>query len=76
MVSNDISKKCISSKIRGGLNMIVLDTVSIIFDAILFLITAFFMRGMKWSREEDRSSIVGFGFMMATCVLNVIAIIW
>ena len=46
-----------------------------IFDIILFLILAFFMRSLNYSDKKDRGAIYGFAWMMVVVLMNV-ACIW
>lgn len=46
-----------------------------IFDIILLLMLAFFMRSLNYSDKKDRGAIYGFAWMMVVVLMNV-ACIW
>lgn len=55
--------------------MNTLKTVAIVLDIIFLLIIAFFSKNLKWHNEKDRASIVGFGMMIFTYILNIVCIL-
>lgn len=46
-----------------------------IFDIILFLMLAFFMRSLNYADKKDHGAIYGFAWMMVVVLMNV-ACIW
>lgn len=55
--------------------MNTLKTVVIVFDVLFLLIIAFFAKDLIWQNKKDRASIVGFGMMILTYILNIIYIL-
>lgn len=55
--------------------MNILKTVAIVLDILFLLIIAFFAKNLKWHNEKDRASIVGFGMMIFTYILNIICVL-
>ncbi len=52
--------------------MAVLIPFTIILNIIFLGILAFFTKDLHWGTEKDRVSIIGFGFMIGTIILNII----
>lgn len=55
--------------------MNTLETVTIMLNLLFLLIIAFFAKNLRWRNEKDRSSIIGFGMMILTYVLNIVCIL-
>lgn len=55
--------------------MQALKIITTIFNILFTLIIVFFSRGLIWSKEDDRFSIVGFGSMMVLYITNIF-LIW
>lgn len=55
--------------------MDALKTVVIVFDVLFLLIIVFFSKDLKWQNRKDRASIVGFGMMILTYILNIACIL-
>ena len=49
----------------------VIRFIAIISDVLMFICFAYFMSGLRWSRESDRPSVVGFCWMMASIVISI-----
>lgn len=41
-------------------------------DIALFVCVGYFAQGLKWSKEEDRPSIIGFMWMLITIAASVV----
>lgn len=52
--------------------MAVLIPFSIILNIIFLGILAFFTKDLRWGTEKDRVSIIGFGFMIGTILLDIL----
>lgn len=53
----------------------MMKNITIILNVIMFVILVYFARGLKWTNEKDRPSIIGFSFMIVTVVMSVMSII-
>ena len=52
--------------------MAVLIPFTIILNIMFLGILAFFTKDLHWGTEKDRVSIIGFGFMIGTILLNIV----
>lgn len=52
-----------------------LKSIAIVFDVIMFVVLLYFASGLRWRNEKDRSSIIGFGWMLTTVGISVMAIL-
>lgn len=50
--------------------------VAVLMDILLIGVLGYFMKGLSWETEDDRSSIIGFGWMMGVVILNVVVAIF
>jgi hypothetical protein len=50
--------------------------VAVLMDILLIGVLGYFMKGLSWETEGDRSSIIGFGWMMGVVILNVVVAIF
>jgi len=41
-------------------------------DFIMIACIGYFSSGLRWSRKEDRPSMVGFGWMMANIAISIV----
>lgn len=53
----------------------LLKSITIVLNVVMFVVLLYFASGLRWSREQDRASIVGFGIMIGTVVLSVVCIL-
>ena len=51
--------------------MIILRYITITLNIIFALIILCFAHPLRWENEEERSSLIGFGFMFALYMLNI-----
>ena len=49
----------------------VIRFIAIISDVLMFICFAYFISGLRWSRESDRPSVVGFCWMMTSIVISI-----
>lgn len=56
--------------------MQVLKIITTVFNILFLFIIWFFVRGLSWSKKDDRFSIVGFGSMMLLYATNAFLIWW
>lgn len=52
--------------------MYTVKIITTIFNILFALIIFYFQKGLRWKRENDRASIVGFWTMISIYVLNTI----
>ena len=50
--------------------------IAIVLDVVMFVVLLYFASGLRWSKEQDRASIVGFGIMIGTVLLSVVCILF
>lgn len=54
----------------------LLKSITIVLNVVMFVALLYFASGLRWSEEQDRASIVGFGIMITTVVLSVVCILF
>ena len=54
----------------------LLKSITIVLDVVMFVVLLYFASGLRWRKEQDRASIVGFGIMIGTVVLSVVCILF
>lgn len=52
--------------------MYALKIIATILNIAYFLIVLFFSRELNWQSQDDKASILGFGFMMVTNMLSIL----
>ena len=54
----------------------LLKSITIVLNVVMFVVLLYFASGLRWSKEQDRASIVGFGIMIGTVVLSVVCVLF
>ena len=55
--------------------MIIIEATAIILNAIIASILLYFLAPLRWDREHERASIIGFSFMVGTIALDEVLLI-